>query len=196
MLFILYDPLGHYLITILPLPYLYIITGIISSDIPNPPPLDREATSLPCEELNKASPKAARGSARPRIISFPLDDLANFFREHTQGSKENLPLKHRHIKGRRAFDKPSENNSRGHRYSQRNNKTPKTPFSRKSRGQPAIIAKRKATSPGDIAKVPGNPKPSKEGKSKKARRSLSGRPPRYNQLRPNLGNHPSLLEPP
>ena len=54
------------------------------------PPLDREATSSPCEKLSEASPKAARGSARPRIISFPLDDLINFFKKHTQGFKEKV----------------------------------------------------------------------------------------------------------
>ena len=52
------------------------------------PPLDREATSFPCEKLNEASPKVARGSARPCIISFPLDDLIDFFKEYTQGFKE------------------------------------------------------------------------------------------------------------
>ena len=81
------DPLGHYLITILPLPSLCIITGIMSLDIPDPP-LDREATSSPCEKLSEASPRVAGGNARPRIISFPLDNLANFFKEYTQGSKE------------------------------------------------------------------------------------------------------------
>ena len=89
MLFILCDPLGHYLITILPLFYLCIITGIISLDILNPP-LDREAISLPCEEFSKTSLKAARGSARPCIISFSLDDLADFFKEYTQGFKEKV----------------------------------------------------------------------------------------------------------
>ena len=173
------DPLGYYLIIILPLPYLCIITGIISLDIPNSP-LDREATSSPCEKLSETSPKAARGSARPRIISFPLDDLTNFFKEYTQGSKENLLLKRRHVKGRQVFNEPLENNFKGYHYSQRNNKIPKTPFSRKSRGRPTITAERRAISPGDITKVPGNPKPSKKGKLKKARRSLSGRPPRYN----------------
>ena len=47
------------------------------------PPLDREATFSPCEELNKAFPRAARGSARPRIIFFPLNNLINFFKEYT-----------------------------------------------------------------------------------------------------------------
>ena len=87
MLPMLCDPLGHYFITILPLPFLCIITGIIFLNIPDPP-LDREAIFSPCEELSKASPRVARGSARPRIISFPLDNLVNFFKKHTQGSKE------------------------------------------------------------------------------------------------------------
>ena len=69
--------------------YLYIITGIISLDIPNPP-LDREATSSLYEEFNKTSPRPAHGNARPRIISFPLDNLINFFREYTQGFKEKV----------------------------------------------------------------------------------------------------------
>ena len=68
----------------------------MSLDIPDPP-LDREATSLPYKELNKALPKAARGSARPRIISFSLDDLINFFKEYTQGFKKNFLLKRRHV---------------------------------------------------------------------------------------------------
>ena len=85
----LYDPLGYYFITILPLLFLYIITGIISLDIPDPP-LDRKATSSPYEKLSKASPRAARRSARPRIISFPLDNLINFFKEYTQGFKEKI----------------------------------------------------------------------------------------------------------
>ena len=59
----------------------------MSLDIPDPP-LDREATSLPCEELSEASPRPARGDVRPRIISFPLDDLVDFLREYTQGFKE------------------------------------------------------------------------------------------------------------
>ena len=54
----------------------------MSLDIPDPP-LDREATSSPCEEFSKASPRVACGSARPRIISFPLDDLIDFFKEYT-----------------------------------------------------------------------------------------------------------------
>ena len=82
MLFILCDPLGYYFITILPLLFLCIITGIIFLNILDPP-LDREATSSPCEELSEASPRVAGGSARPRIISFPLNDLIDFFREYT-----------------------------------------------------------------------------------------------------------------
>ena len=89
MLLILYDLLGHYLITIFPLPSLYIITGIISLDIPNPP-LDRKVTSSPYKELNKALPRAPRKDTRPRIISFPLDNLINFFKEYTQGFKEKV----------------------------------------------------------------------------------------------------------
>ena len=54
------------------------------------PPLDREATSFPCEKLSEASPRAPREDARPRIISFPLNDLINFFKEYTQGSKEKV----------------------------------------------------------------------------------------------------------
>ena len=54
------------------------------------PPLNREATFSPCKELSEASPRAARGSAWPRIISFPLDDLINFFKEYTQGFKEKV----------------------------------------------------------------------------------------------------------
>ena len=61
----------------------------MSLDIPDPP-LDREATSSPCEELSEASPRAPREDAWPRIISFPLDDLVNFFREYTQGFKEKV----------------------------------------------------------------------------------------------------------
>ena len=81
------DPLGYYFIIIFPFFSLCIITGIISSDIPDPP-LDREAISSPCEELSEASPRAPREDARPRIISFPLDDLIDFFKEYTQGFKE------------------------------------------------------------------------------------------------------------
>ena len=77
----LYDPIGHYFITILPLLFLYIITGIIFLDIFNPP-LDREVISSLCEELSKALPRAPREDVRPLIISFPLDDLINFFREY------------------------------------------------------------------------------------------------------------------
>ena len=51
-------------------------------DIPDPP-LDREATSSLCEEFSEAFPRVARGSAWPRIISFPLDDLVDFFKEYT-----------------------------------------------------------------------------------------------------------------
>ena len=54
------------------------------------PPLDREATSSLYEELSEASPRAACGSAWPRIISFPLDNLVDFFKEYTQGSKEKV----------------------------------------------------------------------------------------------------------
>ena len=61
----------------------------MSLNIPDPP-LDREATFSLCEELSKAFPRAARGSARPRIISFPLDNLINFFKEYTQGFKEKV----------------------------------------------------------------------------------------------------------
>ena len=83
------DPFGHYLITILPLLSLCIIIGIISLDILNPL-LDREATFSPCKKLNKTFPRVTRGSARPRIISFPLDNLINFFKEYTQGFKEKV----------------------------------------------------------------------------------------------------------
>ena len=82
MLFILCDPFGHYFVIIFPLPFLCIITGIIFLDIPDPP-LDREATSSLCEKLSEASPRAARGSAWPRIIFFPLDNLIDFFKEYT-----------------------------------------------------------------------------------------------------------------
>ena len=51
-------------------------------DIPDPP-LDREATFSLCEELSEASPRVTRGSAWPRIISFPLDNLIDFFKEYT-----------------------------------------------------------------------------------------------------------------
>ena len=61
----------------------------MSLDIPDPP-LDREATSSPCEELSEALPRPARGNARPRIISFPLDNLINFFKKYTQGFKEKV----------------------------------------------------------------------------------------------------------
>ena len=61
----------------------------MSLDIPDPP-LDREATFSPCEKLSEASPRVPREDARPRIISFPLDDLADFFKKHTQGSKEKV----------------------------------------------------------------------------------------------------------
>ena len=88
VLLILYNPLGHYFIIILPLPSLSIITGIIFLDILNP--LDREATSSPCEKLSEASLKAARGSARPRIISFPLNNLINFFKKYTQRFTEKV----------------------------------------------------------------------------------------------------------
>ena len=50
-------------------------------DIPDPP-LDREVIFLLYEKLSEALPKAARGSAWPRIIFFPLDDLINFFKEY------------------------------------------------------------------------------------------------------------------
>ena len=64
-----------------------IITGIMSSDIPDAP-LNRQGTPSPRQELSEASPKPPRGDAQSRIISFPLDDLADFLREHSQGSKE------------------------------------------------------------------------------------------------------------
>ena len=89
MLLILYDPFGHYLIIILPLFSLCIITGIISLDILNPP-LDRETTFSLCKEFNKALPRASRKDTRPRIISFPLDNLINFFKEYTQRFKEKV----------------------------------------------------------------------------------------------------------
>ena len=54
------------------------------------PLLDREATSSLYEELSKASPRPARGNARPRIISFPLDDLIDFLKEYTQGFKKKI----------------------------------------------------------------------------------------------------------
>ena len=76
------DPLGHYFIIILPLFFLYIITGIISLDILNPP-LDREAIFFLCEEFNKAFLRVTYGSVRPRIISFPLNNLINFFKKYT-----------------------------------------------------------------------------------------------------------------
>ena len=47
------------------------------------PPLDRETTFSPCEELTEALPRAGRGSVWPRIIFFPLDDLIDFFKEYT-----------------------------------------------------------------------------------------------------------------
>ena len=80
------DPFGYYFIIILPLFFLCIITGIIFLDIPDPP-LDREATFSPCEEFSEALPRAPREDAWPRIISFPLDDLVDFFRKYTQGFK-------------------------------------------------------------------------------------------------------------
>ena len=110
------DPFGHYFITILPLPYLCIITGIISLNIPNPP-LDHKATFSPYEKLNETLPKATRGNARPCIISFPLDNLIDFFKEYTQGFKENLLLKRRHIKGRQVFNELLENNFKEYHYS-------------------------------------------------------------------------------
>ena len=76
------DPFGYYFIIIFPLLSLYIITGITSLDIPNPP-LDRKTISSLYEKLNEASPKATCGSARPRIISFPLNNLTNFFKKYT-----------------------------------------------------------------------------------------------------------------
>ena len=82
MLLILFDPFGYYFIIIFPLFFLCIITGIISLNILNPP-LDREATSFPYKKFNKTSPRAARGNAWPCIISFPLDNLINFFKEYT-----------------------------------------------------------------------------------------------------------------
>ena len=52
--------------------------------------MDREAISSPYENLNETSLKAAHGNARLRIISFPLDDLTDFFKEYTQGFKEKI----------------------------------------------------------------------------------------------------------
>ena len=69
--------------------FLCIITGIIFLDILNPS-LDRKVTFSPCKKLSKTSPRPARGNAWPRIISFPLDNLINFFKKHTQGSKEKV----------------------------------------------------------------------------------------------------------
>ena len=83
------DPLGHYFIIIFPLLLLCIMTGIISLNILNPP-LDREPTSSPYEKLDKTSPKAARRNAWPRIISFPLNNLMNFFKKYTQRFKEKV----------------------------------------------------------------------------------------------------------
>ena len=60
----------------------------MSLDIPDP--LDREATSSPCEEFSEALPRVARGSARPRIISFPLDNLIDFFKEYIKGFMEKV----------------------------------------------------------------------------------------------------------
>ena len=54
------------------------------------PPLNREATFLPCEEFSEALPKPARGNAWPCIISFPLHNLINFFKEYTQGFKKKV----------------------------------------------------------------------------------------------------------
>ena len=82
MLLMLCDPLGHYFIINFLFFFLCIITGIISLNIPDPQ-LDREATFSPCEKLSKALPRPACGNARPRIISFPLDNLINFFKEYT-----------------------------------------------------------------------------------------------------------------
>ena len=82
MLLMLCDPLGHYFVIILPLPFLCIITGIMSLDIPDPP-LDCEATFSLCKKLSEVLPRAPREDVRPRIISFPLDDLINFFKEYT-----------------------------------------------------------------------------------------------------------------
>ena len=82
MLLMLCDPFGYYSVTIFPLFFLCIITGIISLDIPEPL-LHREATSLPCEEFNEALPRPVRRDTWPCIISFPLDNLVNFFKEYT-----------------------------------------------------------------------------------------------------------------
>ena len=87
MLLILCNPLSHYFITILPLPSLYIITGIIFLNIPNPP-LDCKATFSPYKKLSETFPRAARGSVRPRIISFPLNDLINFLKNIPKGLKK------------------------------------------------------------------------------------------------------------
>ena len=76
------DPLGHYFIIIFPFFFLCIITSIIFLDILNPS-LDREATFFPCEEFNETLSRVPREDTRPRIISFPLDDLINFFKEYT-----------------------------------------------------------------------------------------------------------------
>ena len=51
--------------------------------------------------------------------------------EHNR--QKDRPSKRRHVKGRQAPDKPSKDNSKGYRYTKRNNKIPKTPFPRKSR---------------------------------------------------------------
>ena len=61
----------------------------MSLDILNPP-LDREATFSLCEKLNETSPRVPRKDIWPRIISFPLNNLINFFKEYTQRFKEKV----------------------------------------------------------------------------------------------------------
>ena len=58
-------------------------------NIPDPL-LSREATFLFYEELNETLPRPARGNAWPCIISFPLDNLIDFFKEYIQGFKEKV----------------------------------------------------------------------------------------------------------
>ena len=76
------DLFGYYFIIIFPFFFLCIITGIIFLDILDPP-LDREAIFFLGEKLSEALLRPARGNARPRIISFPLNDLINFFKDYT-----------------------------------------------------------------------------------------------------------------
>ena len=47
--------------------------------------------------------------------------------------QEDLPSKRRHVGGRRVPNELSKDNSKGYRYTRRDNKTPRTPFPRKSR---------------------------------------------------------------